>query len=83
MVAEQQIREAFHQRRMQFDKEVTDKTSEQYVQHTAILAREQQRQLDIVRNAAQEKVSIEGDYTARLKRELWTGQLMPVTFMGR
>ncbi|WP_226020175.1 phage tail tape measure protein [Serratia symbiotica] len=67
-VAEQQIRAAFHQRRMQLDKEVTDKTSEQYVQQTAILAREQQRQLDIVRNAAQEKAAIEGDYTAGLTK---------------
>ena len=68
MMAEQQIRESFHQRRLQLDKEVTDKASEQYVQQTAILASEQQRQLDIVRNAAQEKAAIEGDYSAGLKK---------------
>ncbi|CAI0746952.1 MAG: phage tail tape measure protein [Serratia grimesii] len=68
MVAEQQIRESFHQHRLQLDKEVTDKASEQYVQQTAILASEQQRQLDIVRNAAQEKAAIEGDYSAGLKK---------------
>ncbi|MGJ3436288.1 phage tail tape measure protein [Serratia sp. Je.1.23.a] len=68
MVAEQQIRESFHQRRLQLDKEVTDKASEQYVQQTVILASEQQRQLDIVRNAAQEKAAIEGDYSAGLKK---------------
>ncbi|CAI1039501.1 Phage-related minor tail protein [Serratia liquefaciens] len=68
MVAEQQIRESFHQRRLQLNKEVTDKASEQYVQQTAILASEQQRQLDIVRNAAQEKAAIEGDYSAGLKK---------------
>ncbi|MBH3061863.1 phage tail tape measure protein [Serratia ureilytica] len=68
MVAEQQIRQSFQQHRLQLDKEVTDKTSEQYMQQTAILASEQQRQLDIVRNAAQEKAAIEGDYTAGLKK---------------
>ncbi|MBH2708470.1 phage tail tape measure protein [Serratia marcescens] len=68
MVAEQQIRQSFQQHRLQLDKEVTDKTSEQYIQQTAILATEQQRQLDIVRNAAQEKAAIEGDYTAGLKK---------------
>ncbi|EIT7184284.1 phage tail tape measure protein [Serratia marcescens] len=68
MVAEQQIRQSFQQHRLQLDKEVTDKTSEQYIQQTAILASEQQRQLDIVRNAAQEKAAIEGDYTAGLKK---------------
>jgi len=68
MVAEQQIRESFQQHRLQLDKEVTDKSSEQYIQQTAILASEQQRQLDIVRNAAQEKAAIEGDYTAGLKK---------------
>lgn len=68
MVAEQQIRQTFQQHRLQLDKEVTDKTSEQYMQQTAILASEQQRQLDIVRNAAQEKAAIEGDYTAGLKK---------------
>jgi len=68
MVAEQQIRQSFQQHRLQLDKEVTDKSSEQYIQQTAILATEQQRQLDIVRNAAQEKAAIEGDYTAGLKK---------------
>lgn len=68
MVAEQQIRQSFQQHRVQLDKEVTDKSSEQYIQQTAILATEQQRQLDIVRNAAQEKAAIEGDYTAGLKK---------------
>lgn len=68
MVAEQQIRQSFQQHRLQLDKEVTDKTSEQYIQQTAILASEQQRQLDVVRNAAQEKAAIEGDYTAGLKK---------------
>lgn len=68
MVAEQQIRQSFQQHRLQLDKEVTDKSSEQYIQQTAILASEQQRQLDIVRNAAQEKAAIEGDYTAGLKK---------------
>ena len=47
---------------------MTDKTSEQYIQQTAILATEQQRQLDIVRNAAQEKRLSRGDYTAGLKK---------------
>lgn len=67
-VAEQQIMESFHQRRLQLDKEVTDKASMQYLQQTAIFASEQQRQLDIVRNAAQEKAAIEGDYIAGLKK---------------
>ncbi|MEN5281183.1 phage tail tape measure protein [Serratia marcescens] len=75
MVAEQQIRESFHQRRLQLDKEVADKNSEQYVQQTDILASEQQRQLDIVRDAEQKKAAIKGDYVAGLKKGLlaWTG----------
>ncbi len=75
MVAEQQIRESFHQRRLQLDKEVADKNSEQYVQQADILASEQQRQLDIVRDAEQKKAAIKGDYVAGLKKGLlaWTG----------
>ncbi|WP_336842797.1 phage tail tape measure protein [Serratia nevei] len=75
MVAEQQIRESFHQRRLQLDKEVADKNSEQYVQQADILASEQQRQLDIVRDAEQKKSAIKGDYVAGLKKGLlaWTG----------
>ncbi len=75
MVAEQQIRESFHQRRLQLDKEVADKNSEQYVQQADILASEQQRQLDIVRDAEEKKSAIKGDYVAGLKKGLldWSG----------
>lgn len=75
MVAEQQIRESFHQRRLQLDKEVADKNSEQYAQQADILASEQQRQLDIVRDAEEKKAVIKGDYTAGLKKGMlaWAG----------
>ena len=74
MVAEQQIRESFHQRRLQLDKEVADKNSEQYVQQADILASEQQRQLDIVRDAEQKKRRLKG-LCRRVEKGLlaWTG----------
>ena len=74
MVAEQQIRESFHQRRLQLDKEVADKNSEQYVQQADILASEQQRQLDIVRDAEQKKRRLKGIMSPVEKGLLaWTG----------
>lgn len=75
MVAEQQIRQTFQQHRLQLDKEVTDKTSEQYMQQTAILASEQQRQLIIVRESAIQRAGIESDAVAGMKKGFldWTG----------
>ncbi|MCC8389276.1 phage tail tape measure protein [Photorhabdus laumondii] len=68
MVAEQQIRDDFRQRRWQLDKEVSDKTSALYVEQTGILQSEQQRQLDIVRNTAQQKAEVEGSFSSGLKK---------------
>ncbi|EQB98657.1 phage tail tape measure protein [Photorhabdus temperata] len=68
MIAEQQIRDDFRQRRWQLDKEVADKTSALYVEQTGILQSEQQRQLDIVKNTAQQKAEVEGSFSAGLKR---------------
>ncbi len=70
MVAEQQIRDDFRQRRWQLDKDVSDKTSALYVEQTGILQSEQQRQLDIVRNTAQQKaeVEVEGSFSSGLKK---------------
>ncbi|ERT11402.1 hypothetical protein O185_19635 [Photorhabdus temperata J3] len=64
MIAEQQIRDDFRQRRWQLDKEVADKTSALYVEQTGILQSEQQRQLDIVKNTAQQKAEVEGSFSA-------------------
>lgn len=70
MVAEQQVREKFAREREQLDKRLSDHGSERYKAQTEILASEEQKQLDIVRNGAQKKADIEGSWTDGLSKGL-------------
>lgn len=68
MLEEQKIREDFTQRRVQLEQEVTDKNSALYIQQTAFLASEQQKQLDIVRSSADERAKAEGSYSLGFRK---------------
>lgn len=70
MVAEQQVREKFAKEREQLDKRISDHGSERYKIQTELLAAEEQKQLDIVRNGAQKKADIEGSWTDGLSKGL-------------
>lgn len=68
MLEEQRIADDFRQRRYQLEKEISDKTSQLYKDQTAVLNAEQQKQTDIVRQAAKDKYKAEGDWQSGLKR---------------
>ncbi len=68
MLEEQRIVDDFRQRRYQLDKEISDKTSQIYKDQTAVLNAEQQKQTDIVRQAAKDKYKAEGDWQSGLRR---------------
>ncbi|HAT3808385.1 TPA: phage tail tape measure protein [Morganella morganii] len=68
MLEEQRITDDFRQRRYQLDKEITDKTSQLYKDQTAVLNAEQQKQTDIVRQAAKDKAASEADWQGGLKQ---------------
>ncbi|MBA5234751.1 phage tail tape measure protein [Pectobacterium aroidearum] len=68
MVAEQQVRERFHQARLELAKTETDVTSENYRQQTEVLNSEENRQLEIIRTKSQEKQEALGSWTAGLKK---------------
>lgn len=68
MLEEQRIADDFRQRRYQLDKEISDKTSQLYKDQTAVLNAEQQKQTDIVRQAAKDKYKAEGDWQSGLKQ---------------
>ncbi|OWF79249.1 phage tail tape measure protein [Yersinia kristensenii] len=68
MIAEQQIREDFHKKRVQLAKDFTDKTSEQYKEQTEILRSEQERQIAIVRKGSADKAAVESDGVAGFKK---------------
>lgn len=68
MLEEQRIADDFRQRRYQLDKEISDKTSQLYKDQTAVLNAEQQKQTDIVRQAAKDKYKAEGDWQSGLRR---------------
>lgn len=68
MLEEQRIADDFRQRRYQLDKEITDKTSQLYKDQTAVLNAEQQKQTDIVRQAAKDKAASEADWQGGLKQ---------------
>ncbi|WGL97234.1 phage tail tape measure protein [Arsenophonus sp. aPb] len=67
MLQEQQIRDSFRDRRYQLDKELSDKTSQLYADQTNFLAQEEQKQIEIVRNAAQKKAEEEKNAFAGMK----------------
>lgn len=68
MLEEQRIADDFRQRRYQLDKEISDKTSQLYKDQTAVLNAEQQKQTDIVRQAAKDKAASEADWHGGLKQ---------------
>ncbi|MEM7874618.1 phage tail tape measure protein [Morganella morganii] len=68
MLEEQRIADDFRQRRYQLDKEISDKTSQLYKDQTAVLNAEQQKQTDIVRQAAKDKATSEADWQGGLKQ---------------
>lgn len=68
MLEEQRIADDFRQRRYQLDKEITDKTSQLYKDQTAVLNAEQQKQTDIVRQAAKDKAASDADWQGGLKQ---------------
>ncbi|MCU6213143.1 phage tail tape measure protein [Morganella morganii] len=68
MLEEQRIADDFRQRRYQLDKEISDKTSQIYKDQTAVLNAEQQKQTDIVRQAAKDKATSEADWQGGLKQ---------------
>ncbi|MEM8103144.1 phage tail tape measure protein [Morganella morganii] len=68
MLEEQRIADDFRQRRYQLDKEISDKTSQLYKDHIAVLNAEQQKQTDIVRQAAKDKAASEADWQGGLKQ---------------
>lgn len=68
MVAEQKIREDFHKKRVQLDKEFVDKSAVKYKEQTEILRSEQERQLGIVQKGAADKAAVEMDGISGFKR---------------
>ncbi|MEQ5117301.1 phage tail tape measure protein [Morganella morganii] len=68
MLEEQRIADDFRQRRYQLDKEISDKTSQLYKDQTAVLNAEQQKQTDIVRQAAKDKAASDADWQGGLKQ---------------
>lgn len=70
MVAEQEVREAFHKAKLELDKIETDRTSANYREQTEILRSEQAQQLAIIREAMAKKSLVEADGVAGFKRGL-------------
>lgn len=68
MLEEQRITDDFRQRRYQLDKEISDKTSQLYKDQTAVLNAEQQKQTEIVRQAAKDKAVSDADWQGGLKQ---------------
>lgn len=70
MVAEQEVREAFHKAKLELDKIETDRTSANYREQTEVLRSEQAQQLAIIREAMAKKSLVEADGVAGFKRGL-------------
>jgi lambda family phage tail tape measure protein len=70
MLAEQQIREQFRQKREQLDKDFSDKSSLLYKKRTAILSEEESKQLGIVRKGSADEMALRQDSVAGMKRGL-------------
>lgn len=68
MIAEQQIREDFHKKRVQLDKDFVDKSAAKYKEQTEIFRSEQERQIAIVRKGAADKAALETDGVAGFKK---------------
>ncbi|MTC77707.1 phage tail tape measure protein [Providencia sp. wls1916] len=74
MLEEQRIQDDFRQRRYQLDKEVSDKKSQLYVEQTAFLLQEEQKQIEIVRQASKDK--------SRNQRDAYMGMAKGVRDFG-
>lgn len=70
LVAEQQVRERFSKLREELDKQITDSASREYQKQTAILDNEEQKQINIVRRSAKEKVRAQDDAASGFKRAM-------------
>lgn len=70
LVAEQQVRERFSKLREELDKQITDSASREYQKQTAILDNEEQKQINIVRRSAKEKVRAQEDAASGFKRAM-------------
>ncbi|MEG2829437.1 MAG: phage tail tape measure C-terminal domain-containing protein [Edwardsiella sp. (in: enterobacteria)] len=70
LVAEQQVRERFSKLREELDKQITDSASREYQKQTAILDNEEQKQINIVRRSAKEKVRAQEDASSGFKRAM-------------
>lgn len=68
MLEEQRIRDDFRQKRYQLDKEVSDKTTQLYADQTAIMASEEQKQIEIVRQSSKDKLSAQKDAYAGMAK---------------
>lgn len=69
-VAEQEIHERFAKLREDLDKNVTDKSSENYRNQTEVLSQEEQKQLEIARSGIQKRKEVEGSATDGMKKGL-------------
>lgn len=70
MVAEQRVREKFAREREQLDKTQVDKSSDIYKQQTELIATQEQKQLEIVRNGTERKQELSGNWTAGMSKGL-------------
>lgn len=70
MVAEQQVRERFAKLREDLDKQITNKASQEYSNQTSLLSAEEQKQIDIVRRSAKEKIRAQEDAASGFKRAM-------------
>ncbi|NSL16650.1 phage tail tape measure protein [Serratia marcescens] len=70
MIAEQQVREQFRQKREQLDKDFSDKSSLLYKKRTAILSEEESKQLGIVRKGSADMAAQRQDSFGGMKRGL-------------
>ncbi|MBN6362161.1 MULTISPECIES: phage tail tape measure protein [Providencia] len=68
MLEEQRIRDDFRQKRYQLDKEVSDKTTQLYADQTAIMASEEQKQIEIARQSSKDKLSAQKDAYAGMAK---------------
>lgn len=67
MAAENQIRDEFAARRLQLDKEATDKSSVLYQQQTDFLAEQEQQRIDNYREGVQQRLTAEQDFLGGAK----------------
>ena len=70
MVAEQRVREKFAREREQLDKRVADHSSTIYKVQSDVIAAEEKKQFEIVRNGAERKQELSSNWTAGMSKGL-------------